>query len=43
MHDERLDGEICYYYIAGKFGGCGEFGKSFMIHETKTIQISNCN
>ena len=30
------------YCIAGKFGGgkFGEFSESFMIHQTKTIQIS---
>ena len=32
-----------YYRIAGKFGEIGEFGELYMIHETKTIQISYYN
>ena len=33
------------YHIEGKFGRgkFGEFGKSFMIRQTKTIQISSYN
>ena len=30
------------YHIAGMFGG-GKFGKSSMIRQTKTIQISTYN
>ena len=33
------------YHKAGKFGGgkFGEFGESFVIHQTKTMQVSTYN
>ena len=42
---QRLVIVCSYYHIAGKFGGgkFGEFDESFMIHQTKTIQITTHN
>ena len=37
--------ELTIFHIAGKFGRAkfGEFGESFVIHQTKIIQISTYN